>query len=163
MCIWLHTSQSVDFCRSITTSIYQLNYLLYTVAIFAQAFRSKLHRNLAAMATNGQMNGKHEMNGHHGTNGVATSTGRTKKGLAQMLKGGVIMDVMNPEQAKIAERAGACAVMALEKIPADIRAEAGVARMSTQNVRVSSRIATRSSFRYSLPIRSEFRPSIPPP
>jgi pyridoxal 5'-phosphate synthase pdxS subunit len=82
------------------------------------------------MATNGQMNGKHEMNGHNGTNGVATSTGRTKKGLAQMLKGGVIMDVMNPEQAKIAERAGACAVMALEKIPADIRAEAGVARMS---------------------------------
>ena len=64
------------------------------------------------------------------------------------------MDVMNPEQAKIAERAGACAVMALEKIPADIRAEAGVARMSTQNVQVSSRIATRSSFRYSLPIRS---------
>ena len=115
------------------------------------------------MAANGQMNGKHEMNGHNGTNGVATSTGRTKKGLAQMLKGGVIMDVMNPEQAKIAERAGACAVMALEKIPADIRAEAGVARMSTQNVRVSSRIATRSSFRYSLPIRSEFRPSIPPP
>ena len=73
------------------------------------------------------------------------------------------MDVMNPEQAKIAERAGACAVMALEKIPADIRAEAGVARMSTQNVRVSSRIATRSSFRYSLSIRSEFRTSIPPP
>merc|ERR1712232_622302 len=53
-----------------------------------------------------------------------------KKGLAQMLKGGVIMDVMNPEQAKIAEEAGACAVMALERIPADIRLEKGVARMS---------------------------------
>ena len=52
------------------------------------------------------------------------------KGLAQMLKGGVIMDVTTPEQAKIAEDAGACAVMALERIPADIRAAGGVARMS---------------------------------
>ena len=52
------------------------------------------------------------------------------KQLAQMLKGGVIMDVTNPEQAKIAQEAGACAVMALEKIPADIRAAGGVARMS---------------------------------
>ncbi len=52
------------------------------------------------------------------------------KELAQMLKGGVIMDVTTPEQAKIAEKAGACAVMALEKIPADIRAAGGVARMS---------------------------------
>ena len=52
------------------------------------------------------------------------------KELAQMLKGGVIMDVTTPEQAKIAEAAGACAVMALEKIPADIRAAGGVARMS---------------------------------
>ena len=52
------------------------------------------------------------------------------KNLAQMLKGGVIMDVTTPEQAKIAERAGACAVMALERIPADIRAAGGVARMS---------------------------------
>lgn len=52
------------------------------------------------------------------------------KGLAQMLKGGVIMDVTTPEQAKIAEAAGACAVMALEKIPADIRAAGGVSRMS---------------------------------
>ena len=52
------------------------------------------------------------------------------KGLAQMLKGGVIMDVTTPEQAKIAEEAGACAVMALERIPADIRAAGGVARMS---------------------------------
>merc|ERR1719231_952960 len=71
------------------------------------------------------MNGK---NGH--TNGVATSKSTTKKGLAQMLKGGVIMDVMTAEQAKIAEKAGACAVMALERIPADIRVEGGVARMS---------------------------------
>jgi len=53
-----------------------------------------------------------------------------EKGLPAMLKGGVIMDVMNPEQAKIAEEAGACAVMALERIPADIRASKGVARMS---------------------------------
>ncbi len=52
------------------------------------------------------------------------------KGLAQMLKGGVIMDVTTPEQAKIAEEAGACAVMALERIPADIRAAGGVSRMS---------------------------------
>ena len=53
-----------------------------------------------------------------------------KKGLAQMLKGGVIMDVVTPEQAKIAEDAGACAVMALERVPADIRRDGGVSRMS---------------------------------
>ena len=53
-----------------------------------------------------------------------------KRGLAQMLKGGVIMDVVTPEHAKIAEDAGACAVMALERVPADIRADGGVARMS---------------------------------
>ena len=52
------------------------------------------------------------------------------KQLAQMLKGGVIMDVTTPEQARIAEEAGACAVMALERIPADIRAAGGVSRMS---------------------------------
>jgi len=61
---------------------------------------------------------------------VETSTWATKKGLAQMLKGGVIMDVVTPEQAKIAEDAGAVAVMALERVPADIRAAGGVARMS---------------------------------
>ncbi|MGE0028773.1 MAG: pyridoxal 5'-phosphate synthase lyase subunit PdxS [Thermoleophilia bacterium] len=55
---------------------------------------------------------------------------RVKTGLAQMLKGGVIMDVTTPEQARIAEEAGACAVMALERIPADIRSDGGVARMS---------------------------------
>jgi len=58
------------------------------------------------------------------------STWITKKGLAQMLKGGVIMDVVTPEHARIAEEAGACAVMALERVPADIRAAGGVARMS---------------------------------
>jgi pyridoxal 5'-phosphate synthase pdxS subunit len=59
-----------------------------------------------------------------------TGTFAVKKGLAQMLKGGVIMDVVNAEQAKIAEEAGAVAVMALERVPADIRADGGVARMS---------------------------------
>src|ERR671934_3014628 len=58
------------------------------------------------------------------------STWRTKVGLAEMLKGGVIMDVTNAEQATIAERAGAVAVMALERVPAQIRAEGGVARMA---------------------------------
>lgn len=58
------------------------------------------------------------------------ATFAVKKGLAQMLKGGVIMDVVTPEHAKIAEEAGACAVMALERVPADIRASGGVARMS---------------------------------
>lgn len=61
---------------------------------------------------------------------VEISTDKTKKGLAQMLKGGVIMDVVNAEQAKIAEDAGAVAVMALERVPADIRASGGVARMA---------------------------------
>ena len=59
-----------------------------------------------------------------------TGTGRVKRGMADMLKGGVIMDVVNVEQAKIAEDAGAVAVMALERVPADIRAQGGVARMS---------------------------------
>jgi pyridoxal 5'-phosphate synthase pdxS subunit len=61
---------------------------------------------------------------------VETSTWSTKKGLAQMLKGGVIMDVVTPDHAKIAEDAGAVAVMALERVPSDIRATGGVARMS---------------------------------
>lgn len=55
-------------------------------------------------------------------------------GLAQMLKGGVIMDVTNAEQAKIAEKSGACAVMALERVPADIRKDGGIARMSDPKV-----------------------------
>ena len=62
------------------------------------------------------------------------STFTTKKGLAQMLKGGVIMDVINAEQARIAEEAGASAVMALERVPADIRAQGGVARMSDPEI-----------------------------
>lgn len=68
-------------------------------------------------------------------NGAITETGNkspfsVKVGLAQMLRGGVIMDVVNAEQARVAEEAGACAVMALERVPADIRAQGGVARMS---------------------------------
>jgi len=61
-------------------------------------------------------------------------TWKVKTGLAQMLKGGVIMDVVTPEQAKVAEEAGACAVMALERVPADIRAAGGVARMADPGV-----------------------------
>ena len=63
-----------------------------------------------------------------------TGSWSVKSGLAQMLKGGVIMDVVTPDQAKIAEEAGACAVMALERVPADIRADGGVARMSDPEV-----------------------------
>jgi pyridoxal 5'-phosphate synthase pdxS subunit len=70
-------------------------------------------------------NGKPSANGHQ-----KTGTVRVKTGLAEMLKGGVIMDVVNAEQARIAEDAGACAVMALERVPADIRRDGGVARMS---------------------------------
>ena len=66
----------------------------------------------------------------NGGGAAATGTWTVKSGLAQMLKGGVIMDVVTPEQAKIAEEAGACAVMALERVPSDIRKDGGVARMS---------------------------------
>ena len=69
-------------------------------------------------------------NGHQPTTGSEKGTWALKRGLAQMLKGGVIMDVVTPEQAAIAEEAGAVAVMALERVPADIRAQGGVARMS---------------------------------
>src|SRR5947209_2728964 len=65
---------------------------------------------------------------------IETGTDTVKRGLAQMLKGGVIMDVVTPEHAKIAEEAGACAVMALERVPADIRATGGVARMSDPEI-----------------------------
>ena len=71
-------------------------------------------------------------NGSDGTNGVPSF--QIKAGLAQMLKGGIIMDVTNAAQARIAEEAGACAVMALERVPADIRAQGGVARMSDPSV-----------------------------
>jgi pyridoxal 5'-phosphate synthase pdxS subunit len=65
---------------------------------------------------------------------METGTWKVKSGLAQMLKGGVIMDVVTPEHARIAEEAGACAVMALERVPADIRAAGGVARMADPTV-----------------------------
>jgi len=65
---------------------------------------------------------------------MATGTWKVKTGLAQMLKGGVIMDIVNAEQARIAEEAGACAVMALERVPADIRASGGVARMADTRI-----------------------------
>ncbi len=67
-------------------------------------------------------------------NEAERATWRTKVGLAEMLKGGVIMDVTTPEQAEIAEEAGAVAVMALERVPADIRAQGGVARMSDPKI-----------------------------
>ena len=70
-------------------------------------------------------------------------TGRVKRGLAEMLKGGVIMDVVNAEQARIAEDAGAVAVMALERVPADIRAQGGVSRMSDPDM-IDSIIASVS-------------------
>ena len=66
----------------------------------------------------------------------AKGTFTVKAGLAQMLKGGIIMDVVNAQQARIAEEAGACAVMALEKVPADIRRDGGVARMADPKVRI---------------------------
>jgi pyridoxal 5'-phosphate synthase pdxS subunit len=65
---------------------------------------------------------------------METGTWKVKTGLAQMLKGGVIMDIINAEQAKIAEEAGACAVMALERVPSDIRSAGGVARMADPKV-----------------------------
>jgi pyridoxal 5'-phosphate synthase pdxS subunit len=70
-------------------------------------------------------------------------TARVKRGMAEMLKGGVIMDVVTPEQARIAEDAGAVAVMALERVPADIRAQGGVARMSDPDmiVRIMSAVS----------------------
>jgi pyridoxal 5'-phosphate synthase pdxS subunit len=77
--------------------------------------------------------GRDDHSGSLGTmdsNNHVTGTARVKRGLAEMLKGGVIMDVVTADQAKIAEEAGAVAVMALERVPADIRAQGGVARMS---------------------------------
>ncbi|MBX7151778.1 pyridoxal 5'-phosphate synthase lyase subunit PdxS [bacterium] len=80
------------------------------------------------MAVNNQ---KQAVSGGNGQeDNVLKGTYKVKVGLAEMLKGGVIMDVVNAEQAKIAEDAGACAVMALERVPADIRRDGGVARMS---------------------------------
>jgi len=78
-----------------------------------------------------------------GVGGQGVGTARVKRGMAEMLKGGVIMDVVTPEQAKIAEDAGAVAVMALERVPADIRAEGGVSRMSDPDM-IDAIIATVS-------------------
>jgi pyridoxal 5'-phosphate synthase pdxS subunit len=78
-------------------------------------------------------------------------TWTVKTGLAQMLKGGVIMDVVTPEHAKIAEEAGACAVMALERVPADIRAAGGVARMADPDVILAIRKAV------SIPVMAKCR------
>lgn len=93
------------------------------------------------MTTNGHANGTtHDISGTifaetpTSNSDDPTSTYATKVGLAQMLKGGVIMDVVTPEQARLAEQAGACAVMALERIPADIRKNGEVARMSDPNM-----------------------------
>ena len=83
-------------------------------------------------------------------NGPESGTWRVKVGLAQMLKGGVIMDVVTPEHAKIAEDAGACAVMALERVPADIRVDGGVARMSDLSaVAQRAQAEAMSGFAYS--------------
>jgi pyridoxal 5'-phosphate synthase pdxS subunit len=83
---------------------------------------------LQEIKPNGLANGNG--NGKHASDEREVGTDALKRGLAQMLKGGVIMDVVTPEQAKIAETAGACSVMALERVPADIRRDGGVARMS---------------------------------
>ncbi|EJT46358.1 hypothetical protein A1Q1_05005 [Trichosporon asahii var. asahii CBS 2479] len=82
-----------------------------------------------------------------GAAGGAGGTFGVKTGLAQMLKGGVIMDVMNVEQAKIAEEAGAAAVMALERIPANIRRDGGVARMVSLSAIGEPAIGPRAGYR----------------
>ncbi len=82
------------------------------------------------MSNETNANGSSQPGAYQNGNGAVTGTYAVKAGLAQMLKGGVIMDVVTPEQARIAEEAGACAVMALERVPADIRKDGGVARMS---------------------------------
>ena len=71
---------------------------------------------------------------------------RVKTGLAEMLKGGVIMDVVDAEQARIAEESGACAVMALERVPADIRRDGGVARMSDPETRAKAIVEATTHF-----------------
>jgi pyridoxal 5'-phosphate synthase pdxS subunit len=78
-------------------------------------------------------------------------TWKVKTGLAQTLKGGVIMDVVTPDQAKIAEEAGACAVMALERVPADIRADGGVARMADPSIVTAIKLAV------SIPVMAKCR------
>ena len=75
-----------------------------------------------------------EMSEHNGNKSFSGTGLRLKVGLAEMLKGGVIMDVVNKEQAQIAEKSGAVAVMALERVPSDIRKEGGVARMADPTI-----------------------------
>jgi pyridoxal 5'-phosphate synthase pdxS subunit len=82
---------------------------------------------------------------------METGTWKVKTGLAQMLKGGVIMDIVNAEQARIAEESGACAVMALERVPSDIRAAGGVARMA------DTRIITEVMKTVSIPVMAKCR------
>ena len=82
------------------------------------------------MADHATISHQTKVNGHGPAAIKEVPSFTVKAGLARMLKGGVIMDVVNAEQARIAEEAGACAVMALERVPADIRAQGGVARMS---------------------------------
>ena len=89
-------------------------------------------------------------------NEVDRSTWRTKVGLAEMLKGGVIMDVTNPEQALIAAEAGAVAVMALERVPADIRAQGGVARMTDPKI-IREIIAALRETHYEIPVMAKAR------
>jgi pyridoxal 5'-phosphate synthase pdxS subunit len=85
-------------------------------------------QNIMANQPNGNENSLHSANGN------AADLWRVKVGLAEMLKGGVIMDVTTADQAMIAEQAGACAVMALERVPSDIRKEGGVARMASPRI-----------------------------
>jgi len=92
------------------------------------ALPDRSHQTMNGTSTNGQTSTS--TGAMNGTTDNKQSSFAIKAGLAQMLKGGVIMDVVDAEQARIAEEAGACAVMALERVPADIRAQGGVARMS---------------------------------
>ena len=82
---------------------------------------------------------------------MTTGTFRVKRGLAEMMKGGVIMDVVTPEQAKIAEDAGASAVMALERVPADIRRDGGVARMSGVSMAAATAPDANCAKRFGVP------------
>src|SRR6056300_2000954 len=99
-------------------------------------------------------------NGH----GPVTGSQRVKRGLADMLKGGVIMDVIDADQARIAEEAGAVAVMALERVPADIRRDGGVARMSDPEMiesiieAVSIPVMAKARIGHSLRLRSRNPP-----
>src|SRR5262249_35787272 len=100
--------------------------------ILARQNYSEILRGEIAMATKKTNGSAH--NGHSSNGAKSSNEWRVKVGLAEMLKGGVIMDVTNAEQARIAEKAGACAVMALERVPSDIRKEGGVARMASIKV-----------------------------